>query len=111
MRPAAPLAMTGLLALAAAALAFQAMPQVPLASSPPLLPPVVVHPVEETRAERLEREMASWTRPEGPVRIALQAGHWRAAEAPDEQAGLRGLLRVPPQYMFQSPLRFGVDWS
>lgn len=90
MRPAAPLAMTGLLALAAAALAFQAMPQVPLASSPPLLPPVVVHPVEETRAERLEREMASWTRPEGPVRIALQAGHWRAAEAPDEQAGLRG---------------------
>ncbi|HSJ25063.1 MAG TPA: N-acetylmuramoyl-L-alanine amidase [Longimicrobiales bacterium] len=25
----------------------------------------------------------------GPVRIALQAGHWRAAEAPDEQAGLR----------------------
>lgn len=27
--------------------------------------------------------------PDGPVRVALQAGHWRAAEAPDEQAGLR----------------------
>lgn len=32
---------------------------------------------------------AVWVRPEGPVRIALQAGHWKAAEAPDEQAGLR----------------------
>jgi hypothetical protein len=32
---------------------------------------------------------AEWRRPEGPLRIALQAGHWKAAEAPDEQAGLR----------------------
>jgi len=32
---------------------------------------------------------ADWTRPPGPVRIALQAGHWRASEAPPEQAGLR----------------------
>lgn len=31
-----------------------------------------------------------WVRPEGPLRVALQAGHWKAAEAPDEQAGLRG---------------------
>lgn len=30
-----------------------------------------------------------WTRPPGPLRVALQAGHWKAAEAPDEQAGLR----------------------
>jgi hypothetical protein len=30
-----------------------------------------------------------WERPEGPPRVALQAGHWKAAEAPDEQAGLR----------------------
>lgn len=30
-----------------------------------------------------------WTPPDGPVRIALQAGHWKAAEAPDELAGLR----------------------
>lgn len=30
-----------------------------------------------------------WTRPDGPLRVALQAGHWKAHEAPDEQAGLR----------------------
>jgi len=33
---------------------------------------------------------AEWKPPEGPVRIALQAGHWRADEAPDELSGLRG---------------------
>ena len=33
---------------------------------------------------------ADWRPPEGPVRIALQAGHWRADEAPRELAGLRG---------------------
>ena len=32
---------------------------------------------------------ADWEPPEGPVRIALQAGHWRAAEAPRELSGLR----------------------
>jgi N-acetylmuramoyl-L-alanine amidase len=31
----------------------------------------------------------AWRRPDGPVRVALQAGHWKAAEAPDEQARLR----------------------
>jgi len=30
-----------------------------------------------------------WEPPEGPIRIALQAGHWRASEAPDELRGLR----------------------
>lgn len=30
-----------------------------------------------------------WEPPEGPVRIALQAGHWRAHEAPPELRGLR----------------------
>jgi N-acetylmuramoyl-L-alanine amidase len=30
-----------------------------------------------------------WVAPEGPVRIALQAGHWRADEAPRELRGLR----------------------
>ncbi len=33
---------------------------------------------------------AEWEPPEGRVRIALQAGHWKAAEAPDELAGIRG---------------------
>lgn len=32
---------------------------------------------------------ADWAPPEGPVRIALQAGHWKAHEAPPELAGLR----------------------
>lgn len=32
---------------------------------------------------------ADWQPPEGPVKIALQAGHWRANEAPDELRGLR----------------------
>lgn len=30
-----------------------------------------------------------WVRPDGPLRVALQAGHWKASEAPDEQARLR----------------------
>jgi len=30
-----------------------------------------------------------WNPPEGPVRIALQAGHWKANEAPDELSGLK----------------------
>jgi N-acetylmuramoyl-L-alanine amidase len=32
---------------------------------------------------------AEWRPPEGPVRIGLQAGHWRAHEAPDELRGIR----------------------
>jgi hypothetical protein len=36
-----------------------------------------------------EAAPVAWQRPDGPVRVALQAGHWKAAEAPDEQAGLR----------------------
>ena len=32
---------------------------------------------------------ADWVPPEGPARIALQAGHWRANEAPPELSGLR----------------------
>jgi N-acetylmuramoyl-L-alanine amidase len=32
---------------------------------------------------------ADWRPPEGPVRIALQAGHWKANEAPSELAGLK----------------------
>lgn len=30
-----------------------------------------------------------WQRPDGPIRVALQAGHWKAREAPEEQARLR----------------------
>lgn len=31
-----------------------------------------------------------WQPPEGPIKIALQAGHWRSDEAPRELSGLRG---------------------
>lgn len=31
-----------------------------------------------------------WEPPEGPVKIALQAGHWRSNEAPAELSGIRG---------------------
>ncbi len=32
---------------------------------------------------------ADWRPPDGPIRIALQAGHWRADEAPPELEGLK----------------------
>jgi N-acetylmuramoyl-L-alanine amidase len=31
-----------------------------------------------------------WHRPDGPPKIALQAGHWQATDAPDELANIRG---------------------
>ena len=34
-------------------------------------------------------ELADWKRPEGPPRIALQAGHWKNSELPDEFKRLR----------------------
>lgn len=35
------------------------------------------------------RGLDTWRRPEGPWRVTLQAGHWKAAEAPDELKNLR----------------------
>jgi hypothetical protein len=32
---------------------------------------------------------ANWKRPDGPLRVGLQAGHWNASEAPDELEKLR----------------------
>lgn len=32
---------------------------------------------------------ANWTRPDGPLRVGLQVGHWHADQAPDEQENLR----------------------
>ena len=46
-----------------------------------------------SRRNRYWRDMpyhpGNWAPPEGPVRIALQAGHWKAADAPDELRGIR----------------------
>ncbi len=33
--------------------------------------------------------LSNWTRPEGPLRVGLQAGHWKHQELPDELARLR----------------------
>ncbi|MEM7415604.1 MAG: N-acetylmuramoyl-L-alanine amidase [Gemmatimonadota bacterium] len=64
--------------------------------------PREVAPVQEApRSSRVRRSRSrsryssrtptpsEWEAPEGPVRIALQAGHWRAREAPWELSGLR----------------------
>lgn len=32
----------------------------------------------------------NWKRPEGPAKVALQVGHWKTDEAPEEQKRLRG---------------------
>ena len=32
----------------------------------------------------------NWERPDGPVRVGLQVGHWKTDEAPEEQKRLRG---------------------
>jgi N-acetylmuramoyl-L-alanine amidase-like protein len=34
-------------------------------------------------------EFANWVRPDGPLRVGLQAGHWKAKEAPDELENIR----------------------
>ncbi|MBP9700279.1 N-acetylmuramoyl-L-alanine amidase [Candidatus Woesebacteria bacterium] len=34
-------------------------------------------------------DLSKWVRPEGPVRVGLQAGHWKNSELPDELERLR----------------------
>ena len=54
-------------------------------------------PASERRGRRQRRNVwvgpipgpDDWAAPEGPIRIALQAGHWKANEAPAELSGLR----------------------
>lgn len=42
-----------------------------------------------TRYEQKLNDIENWSRPEGPIRVALQSGHWLAAEAPDEFPNLK----------------------
>lgn len=42
-----------------------------------------------SQEELMRRQLADWKRPEGPLKVALQAGHWKAAEAPEELKRLR----------------------
>lgn len=82
----------------AAAGILAAATDTPFAAAPSA--PVVRPPEPSARYERRYRRRdrywldmpyhpGNWAPPEGPVRIALQAGHWKAAEAPDELRGIR----------------------
>lgn len=44
---------------------------------------------ELSAEEQYRRALTFWRRPDGPPRVALQAGHWQASEAPDELENLR----------------------
>ena len=101
------LAYVGAFVAVLAAFRLQAGTEAPPAVAPPdpFTPVLVVGPpdtiapsVPERRDFRRRRRNrypgpiptpADWAPPEGPVRIALQAGHWRANEAPRELSGLR----------------------
>lgn len=37
----------------------------------------------------LDFNPSKWVRPDGPVRVGLQAGHWKSAELPDELSRIR----------------------
>lgn len=39
--------------------------------------------------DQKRQELKDWKRPEGPLKVALQAGHWKAGEAPEELQRLR----------------------
>jgi N-acetylmuramoyl-L-alanine amidase len=83
----------GAVAAATAAFSLERNPTVQTAHptpSPEAVPsdtPAAVIAQAPPRSSGIRTEM--WVRPEGPLKIALQAGHWKAAEAPDEQSGLR----------------------
>jgi hypothetical protein len=39
--------------------------------------------------DRVLDELKDWKRPDGPVKVALQAGHWKVSEAPEELKRLK----------------------
>ena len=90
MKPAA-FGAVALVLVASAALALQSSPSSdPLAAAPSPEPLSLPSGEHVGGSDVVDPDpLLAWTRPEGPVRIALQAGHWKAGEAPDEQAGLR----------------------
>ncbi len=76
--------------------ATPAAPSVSAAPERPRVAPPAPRPGWERRYRRRDRywldmpyHPGNWEPPHGPVRIALQAGHWRAHEAPAELSGLR----------------------
>ena len=77
----------------------RARPQLPapveFSSAPAVTPPQEVPTGQSSRRSGRNRypgpipTPAEWEPPEGPVRIALQAGHWKADEAPRELSGIK----------------------
>ncbi|MXW10385.1 MAG: N-acetylmuramoyl-L-alanine amidase, partial [Gammaproteobacteria bacterium] len=76
-----------------------AIPPRPAAATTPALQEAQEAPPQEAPRRRRWRSYnrypgpiptpEEWRAPEGPVRIALQVGHWRTEEAPRELSGLR----------------------
>lgn len=90
------IAVAGVVVVASAAFTFQDRGALPtIEQAPPAataIAPQVSGPDAVTfrrPTNRAEEYTFYWERPEGPLKVALQAGHWKSAEAPDEQAGLR----------------------
>lgn len=54
-------------------------------------PPYVEETIENSSQENFGRfgDLSKWVRPEGPLKVALQAGHWKNSELPDELRRLR----------------------
>ncbi|HYC79822.1 MAG TPA: N-acetylmuramoyl-L-alanine amidase [Candidatus Binatia bacterium] len=48
-----------------------------------------IESIFESEYDKKVRELANWKRPEGQFKVALQAGHWKANEAPEEFPNLR----------------------
>ncbi|MDE0651110.1 MAG: hypothetical protein OXI12_12295, partial [Gammaproteobacteria bacterium] len=78
--------------------ASPAIPPSPAAATTPALQEAQEAPPQEAPRRRRWRSYnrypgpiptpEEWRAPEGPVRIALQVGHWRTEEAPRELSGL-----------------------
>lgn len=43
----------------------------------------------ETQVEEFSNPYANWQRPPGPLKVALQVGHWQNEEVPEELEGLK----------------------
>lgn len=98
-RPRAPRPVTPVAPIAPEAPRAPEAPPAPAARSGTSTVAAVVQEAPRSRSSRRSRSRnrypgpiptpSEWEAPEGPVRIALQAGHWRAHEAPRELSGLR----------------------
>lgn len=53
-------------------------------------PPYEVADDPPSGEDELYAWLKNWKRPEGPTKVALQVGHWKSSEAPDELHRLRG---------------------